>query len=94
MALMIEYIVAKSTDLTLKEPVTIQKQIGATVSGVDSKIMTEADALAEVTKAIPLDSKTTEPIAVKYYRHVCNHDAPNGKGCQLIEINPLMEGVK
>jgi hypothetical protein len=81
---MIEYIEAHPADS--EKNAIIRTQIGSLLKETDTKVCTESEAPATLTFAVPIDSKTSLPIAVKYYKHVCNHDIPNGKGCQLVEI--------
>jgi len=79
------YIEAHPTDTTKEIPV-IKQEIGVKIAEADAKTCTEAEALAAVKLAVPLDSKTSQPILVKYYRHICDHDQKARTGCRLEEI--------
>jgi hypothetical protein len=86
---MIEYIQANpvATDTKAVSQVT-KVQIATKIQPTDAKECTADEALAEVKKNIPIDSKTSLPIEVKYYHHTCYHDAKNPSACKLVEIDP------
>ncbi len=80
------YIEARSTDTTKEIPI-IQAQVGTLIKETDTKTCTESEALTAVQAKIPLDSKS-QPIAVKYYKHICYHGTGCNKPCEMIEIEP------
>lgn len=79
------FIQAIPTDTSKEYPV-IEVEVGVRIKETDPTVATEDTAKTEVSKLIPLDSQS-KPVAVKYYRHICNnHDDRSGKPCRLEEI--------
>lgn len=67
------------------------KAIDATYPTITKEVvLTEAETINAMKAEIPLDSKS-KPIPVKYYRHICYHDLPTPKPCEIVEITVIAD---